>query len=114
MKGLLEIFTIITRNNNKGFREIKCTDRTAYAKPFANSHSKTNRMGKEKAFIHDDEGFQNIYWPIQEALCSNRNLSATMAMNSEFVGFAFVMLTVYPNRLEIESIFPRLQATSMA
>src|SRR5690606_5164924 len=37
-----------------------------------------------------------------------------MAMNSLLVGFALVTLMVYPNRLRIDSMFPRLQATSMA
>jgi hypothetical protein len=30
-----------------------------------------------------------------DALCSKRNLSATMTMNFEFVGFALDMKTVY-------------------
>jgi len=30
-------------------------------------------------------------------LCSNLNLSAIIAINSEFVGFPLVVCTVYPN-----------------
>src|SRR5699024_3229117 len=50
----------------------------------------------------------------QLAFYYKRNLSATIAINSEFVGFAFVILTVYPHKAEMESTFPRLHATSMA
>ena len=42
------------------------------------------------------------------------NLSAIRAMNSEFVGFPFVLLTVYPKNLCRVSRSPLSQATSMA
>lgn len=66
--------------------------------------------------MHGKEGAKKTFSQklCYEALCSNLSLSATIAMNSELVGFAFVMLTVYPNSEEMESIFPLLHATSMA
>ena len=45
---------------------------------------------------------------------SNRNLSATMAMNSEFVGLDLLILTEYPNTWVIASLLPRFHATSIA
>ena len=42
------------------------------------------------------------------------NLSAIRAMNSEFVGFPLVLLTVYPKNLCSVSRSPLSQATSMA
>ena len=47
-----------------------------------------------------------LYW--------RRNLSAIRAMNSEFVGFPFPLLMVYPKRLSRVSILPLFHATSMA
>lgn len=52
--------------------------------------------------------------PFHDTLCSIHDLSATMAMNSEFVGFALLILMVYPNRWEMLSMLPRVHATSIA
>src|SRR5699024_464782 len=47
-------------------------------------------------------------------LYSRRILSALRALNSEFVGLPFPVLTVSPNSSSMVSIFPLLHATSMA
>ena len=47
-------------------------------------------------------------------LYCRRILSAISAINSEFVGFPFPLLIVYPKRSSSVSIRPRFQATSMA
>ena len=44
----------------------------------------------------------------------SRILSAMSAMNSEFVGFPFPVLIVYPNMSSRVSILPRFHATSIA
>ena len=46
-------------------------------------------------------------------LICKRILSATIAINSEFVGFPFPVSMVYPKILFIVSGLPLLQATSM-
>ena len=45
---------------------------------------------------------------------SSLNLSAIIAINSEFVGFPFAADTVYPNMFSTASCCPLPQATSIA
>jgi len=47
-------------------------------------------------------------------LSSSLNLSANIAINSEFVGFPFEADTVYPNMLSTVSVWPLPHATSIA
>ena len=47
-------------------------------------------------------------------LCANLNLSAIIAINSEFVGLDLEADTVYPKISSMASVFPLFHATSIA
>lgn len=64
--------------------------------------------------LEDSRTVAPLHRLFQLIFASIRSLSATMAINSLLVGFALVLEMVYPNRLEMESRFPRDHATSMA
>lgn len=76
---------------------------------FANIHRIDHPKEKSRKLLRHNQKL-----PTSADFNCSCNLSAMRAMNSEFVGFPFVLLTVYPkNRCKV-SRSPRSHATSMA